>query len=431
MLALLTAPALVGTASAPRTAVGVRWALGAVLLCLAGVVLHGLGIPRDPTRWALATLTLAAAVKCALTTRLLRTGRVDPVLGLAFGLVATVGTLLVLSQPVNAWDAVAIYYRKTRALLAWLPLSAMPTAVYPELGPMGWSLLLAIAGASAEPVGRLLFLGFYLAWLTTLPQWLPSPAPLPTRLALILAVAAYVDLGKITNGYQDAVVMSVAGLSAGLLGRVLAGGAVSPVAAGDERCPVAIGLFFAGALAAIKAEGMVLGAILVGGWLVAVGIVRGPQRLKPFLPFVGLWLALTLLWPLLLLVNGVSFATFHPGAYGILSLGESIRRLSRLPYIAYGFARLGPWYVLPIVAAALTSVAAWRCVPPVRPLLAWLWGCGVAHWLWIVTVFLLTNLDLRWHVRTSLDRLEFQHSFVWPMVTIISAAALSGPARSR
>ena len=156
VLMLLAAPALVGTASAPRTTAGVRWALGALTLCLAGVLLHGLGVARDPTRWALAALTLAAAAKCAMTMKSIRTGRVDPLLGLMFGLVATAGTLLVLSDSVNAWDAVAIWYAKTRALLEWQPLSATPVPVYPELGPMGWSLLVAIAGTFAEPVGRLL-----------------------------------------------------------------------------------------------------------------------------------------------------------------------------------------------------------------------------------------------------------------------------------
>src|SRR5438045_634437 len=146
MVALLAAPALVGTASAPRTTAGVRWALGAVMLCLAGVVLHGLGVSRDPTRWTLLALTLAAAVRCAMTMRSIGAGRGDPLLGLMLGLVAVAGMLLVLSEPVNAWDAVAIWYRKTRALLAWQPVSAMPVSVYPELGPMGWSLLLAIAG---------------------------------------------------------------------------------------------------------------------------------------------------------------------------------------------------------------------------------------------------------------------------------------------
>jgi len=65
-----------------------------------------------------------------------------------------------------------------------------------------------------------------------------------------------------------------------------------------------------------------------------------------------------------------------------------------------------------------------RRVPAVRPVLAWLWGCAVAHGVWIITVMLLTNVDFRWQIRTSLDRLEFQHSFIWPMATIVSAAAL-------
>jgi len=86
VLMLLAAPALVGTASAPRTTAGVRWALGALTLCLAGVLLHGLGVARDPTRWALAALTLAAAAKCAMTMKSIRTGRVDTLLGLMFGL---------------------------------------------------------------------------------------------------------------------------------------------------------------------------------------------------------------------------------------------------------------------------------------------------------------------------------------------------------
>jgi hypothetical protein len=52
---------------------------------------------------------------------------------------------------------------------------------------------------------------------------------------------------------------------------------------------------------------------------------------------------------------------------------------------------------------------------------------------WIVAVFLATNFDVHWHVRTALDRLALQHSFVWPMLTVASASALltNGAHRSR
>jgi hypothetical protein len=33
-------------------------------------------------------------------------------------------------------------------------------------------------------------------------------------------------------------------------------------------------------------------------------------------------------------------------------------------------------------------------------------------------------LDVRWQIRTGLDRLELQHGFVWPLATIVSASAL-------
>lgn len=424
ILTLLVAPMVVGTASVPRLPAGVRWAMGAVILCLAGLLLHGAGVSRAPARWFLGAAVLAGAVKCVVTPGSIRRSRVDPLLGLTFGLVAAAGTLLVLSHPVNAWDAVTIWYAKTRALLAWRPPSAMPVPAYPELGPMGWSLVLAIASPFAEPCGRLWFLGLYLAWLTSLSLWLPARPSLQSRVVLILAVLAQADLGSITNGYQDAVVMSVAGLSAALLGSELL------VADEEKACPrggrshVASGLFLAGILGTIKAEGAVLGAILVGGWLITVAIVRGRRALVTSLPYVGVWLAASLVWPLLLVANGVRPSAFQSGAYGMVSADEVLARLSRIPFILYGFLRMGPWYALPIVAAALAAGAAWRAVATVRPVIAWLWGCAVAHSLWIVTVFLVTNLDFHWHVRTALDRLAFQHSFVWPMVTIVSVGAV-------
>ncbi len=105
-------------------------------------------------------------------------------------------------------------------------------------------------------------------------------------------------------------------------------------------------------------------------------------------------------------------------------LGMTIALAGAAMWVQVGVTTAMYAYVLPVVAAALTSVAAWRRVPTVRPVLAWLWGCAVAHGVWIITVMLLTNVDFRWQIRTSLDRLEFQHSFIWPMATIVSAAAL-------
>src|SRR5207248_3271849 len=122
----------------------------------------------------------------------------------------------------DGWDAVVIWYAKTRDILAWTPVGQLPYAAYPTLGPAMWALGLALGGLENEPVARLVFPAFWLAWAASLPLLVPGALQRRmTATALFALVLATLDFQAATSGYQDLMIASVAGAAALLLGRRL------------------------------------------------------------------------------------------------------------------------------------------------------------------------------------------------------------------
>jgi hypothetical protein len=396
--------------------IAVGWAFGGVATTLIAVVLHAIGLGPTVT---IAVATLAAlggafrahrvhdAIVRATTTERLLAGLVlVPIVAAA---------LFALSTPVSAGDAVMAWYAKARALLDWPPLGQLPYAEYPDLGMMAWSLLLRVTGWAHEPAARLVFLAIYAAFALSLADMLGKPLSPYAAWIVPLAVFATFDLRLITNGYQDATLGAIGGLSAILLGNHLQT---------HDRGRAMIGLFFAGTLGLVKLEGAVLGAVLVVAWIIAQRFC--PLRSRWSLIGLLVYAALAMLWPVLSWTHRLPLEQGQYSAFEGVNILDIPSRLARLPDIARAFLDTGPRFLVPFGALLVLWVAAWQRSAAIRPLLAFLGLAAAGHAFSIVTVFLLTNLDVSWHLATAFDRLVLQQVVsIWTPAMIASAVGLA------
>jgi hypothetical protein len=429
LVALAVAPAFAGRPVRHLANGPVAWAFGFIVLSLSFAVLDAARVPQ-PIAYAAVPLLATAA---ALVGRRRAGADETPLPRLWSALVAAFAVCIAIETvwlPVNDWDAVAIWYAKARALLLWHAPADLPMPTYPDLGPAAWALMLSLTGLGNEPIARLVFPAICVAWLASLPllfegrgrEWRPS---LVVGL-FIIAVATF-DFQTATSGYQDPLIAAVAGLAA-----ILLGNALGIVKQEDEppRGRIALAFFFAGSLGMIKTEGAVLGVIMIGSWSIAFAVTRGWRALRAAVPVttVLLYVALVLLWPVLMVVGGIDVSHMQRYTFQDHSVRRFIGGVSRLPAIGRGFAQVSLTYSLVFLSAAVASVGALRS-PWTRPILGWLWSIAALHSAWIAGVFILTNLDLEWHIRTALLRLVSQHAFVWVLALATSAVALFGELR--
>jgi hypothetical protein len=418
VVALVFVPALAGC-WLPRSLdvpVAARWGFGAVLLLLVVTVLHGIGVGPPVAFVAAAVVVAAGAARVSSAIGAIRRASATDRAIAALVLVPVVAAaLFTLSTPVDAGDAVMAWYAKARALLDWPPVAQVPYAEYSNLGTMGWSLLLRVSGWAYEPAARLVFPALYAAFALSLSDSLERPLSRHAIWAVPLAMLATFDLRLIANGYQDVPVASVAGLASVLLANHLRTG---------DRGHGLLALFFAGTLGLIKIEGVVLAAVLVVSWL---AIQRfEPLRRRSWIPGLLMVCALAALWPALVWIHGVRVDQGQYSAFEGASMTDLFGRSARLPTIARAFIATGPRFLVPLAAGLVLGVAAWRRSPAARRVLTFFGLAVVLHSLWIVAVFLLTNLDVNWHLATAFDRLVLQQAIcVWTPAMVVSAVGLA------
>jgi len=417
IMCLAVLPALAGCwlPASLDVPVAVAWAFGGAVMTLVAVLLHAVGASPYVAIGAAIVLALSGASRAnRLYDALRRATPGERVLAALVLVPIAAAALFTLSTPVSAGDAVMAWYAKARALVDWQPLARLPYAEYPDLGMMAWSMLLRVTGWAHEPAARLVFLAIYAAYAFSLADIPGKPLPPQAVWIVPLAVIATFDLRLITNGYQDATLGAMAGLAAILL-------------AGDLQTPdggrATIGLFFAGTLGLLKLEGAVLGLAIVAAWIV----VRRFYRSRRW-PAAGLltYVTVAIVWPVLSWSHRLPVEQGQYNAFEGVTLLDLPARLTRLPTIAQAFLDTGPRFLVPLGALLVLSAAAWRRCPNIRPLLLFLGLATGAHALSIVTVFLLTNLDVSWHLATAFDRLVLQQVVcLWTPAMIGSAVALA------
>jgi hypothetical protein len=250
---------------------------------------------------------------------------------------------------------------------------------------------------------------------------------LPRRALVVvfLVGVATFDFRAATSGYQDQLVAAAIGIAAILLARAL-----GDLTARGARVHVSLGFAFAGAASMIKVEGAAAAVALIATWVAIGWYCCGRTAIAATVRPVAaaLFVAMVGLWPAIAVASGLTARDFQPGTWTDVSVSTFASGLSRLPQIARAYGALGPSWDLSIAAAAAASVGAWLTAPRVRPTLAWLWLFAALHTAWIVALFVVTNLDVAWHVRTALDRLESQHGFAWTIILAVALVALIEPA---
>lgn len=418
---LVFVPWLAGHAVGMGGGHAARWVLGVVIVSGSASLLFAIGVPW---LWALA-MPVATCVSTAGWRAKGAGGdsrwRHSPWLALALGIVGLALGVITVASPVDLWDAVAIWYPKARAILDGLPLALVPHRDYPNAGAIAWASLLGLAGTGAESVTRLLFPMLYVAWTFALTDIFSGPVRGALAAVVFAAAVTAATLAPITSGYQDIVLMSVAGVAAVLFLRTLR---ADRDFAHDPRAATPALVVTAG-LGLIKSEGLFLAAALLIGWLTALRHERSEALTTPRSKWVvAIAGAAVFAWPLVLWWNGMSLLEGQDATFESISARTALSRLDRLPHIVSFMIHLSPTLTFPFAAAGLLSMTAWANAPSVRPRLLLLWISLALYLAWIAGVFMLTNVDLDWHLRTAMPRLFNQLGFAWTSATVVAAAGL-------
>src|SRR5262249_35835912 len=123
---------------------GARWACVGIAGSLAVALGHGAGA-GPAIAYGGGVFVAGATAACSVRGAAPATPRERLLTALVLVPMAA-AALFTLAYPVNDWDAVAIWYAKARAIVAWQPLSALPFAPYPDLGPVAWAAALRLVG---------------------------------------------------------------------------------------------------------------------------------------------------------------------------------------------------------------------------------------------------------------------------------------------
>jgi hypothetical protein len=73
----------------------------------------------------------------------------------------------ILAKPLIAWDAVAIWFQKAKAIYYWMPFNSLPFVNYPNFGAAYWAFIIKFTGFSEE-MGRLFFPTVYFVFIMVL-----------------------------------------------------------------------------------------------------------------------------------------------------------------------------------------------------------------------------------------------------------------------
>ena len=348
----------------------------------------------------------------------------------------------ILSHPVSPenWDALAIWYRKTKLLYYWSPLQNTPEANwgqnlnYPHLGPMLQMLVLKWTGAFQEEFGRLLIPILYIIWIIALWSLFPlkghargSASHAAYALWLAVVAVAFFDLRPLTSGYQETVLVCLGGMSAFHFCRIFLN-REAPWFADRTffETDHFLAFLFAGSLCLVKSEGGILGAILAASaaavYVFSYRQIPLGRKITFLAPYLALFSILFILWPSLLLINGNDIREFQGGAFSLSRLSGLFSNFDRWPVIAPYFFEYFRHHWDFIAASLILASGAAAYVPQSRRPLLFLGLAYAGHLAFMPLPYLATADNLHWHLKESFGRLMFQHRFLY--VTILCVAAV-------
>jgi hypothetical protein len=388
----------------PRLTLGMIYWLGLISLGTLVLLGHALRLPQTLVFSLVALVPLAGWIASFRRPRVGIDGCVRtawPLLPLAL-----VGIGYCILDPVRVWDAYLIWLARVRLLEQWIPLSrfrdlGIVYPAYPFLGPAAWWW---VDGAARVPVeaGRVIFLFAYLAFFLAVITAERQEGSIHFRWLWVFLAYAGFSL-QIIDGFQDGFLM----VSTGMV-------ALAFAQWGDRGAGWILPL--AAALSLIKAEGGVIGLILVFCWFVSnpSAALRGDRaQQKAWLLGALGFASITGAWLWLQIRNGLDpFAVQGQDIFRMFAMEDIVRQADRIPKILWEVGRQYTWnYWISIpFLAALISVAAGR--EHLKRRHRFLLGFLTVHLLFVITVFWVTQQPFEWHLGTALHRLLMQSRLV-------------------
>ena len=332
------------------------------------------------------------------------------------------GVAYCVLDPVRVWDAYLIWLARVRLLDQWIPLSRFQELQiilpeYPFLGAAAWWWTQAIGRVPVE-AARVVFLFAYVAFfLAALARYSASWSLGGGALAIFFCYACF-GL-EIINGYQDGLLM----VSAGMV-------ALAFLQWGDRGVPWVAPL--AAALSLIKAEGTVLGSLLLLCWFASAPqrfatVWRDPSHARGMRIGILAFLVLISAWPLFQWQSGLEVGGVQGDAFRIHSLGVFAEQVERVPAILskiVSYHAAAPWIAIPFLAAVAFGGTLDRNR---RYLLSFV----SLHVLFVVVVFWLTQRPFEWHLGSAEARLLSQGRLVMVLFVCETAVQQWAPVLAR
>lgn len=332
----------------------------------------------------------------------------------------------ILANPVIAWDAVAIWFQKAKALYYWMPFSSTPLVNYPNFGAAYWAFIMKFSGFSEE-MGRLFFPTVYFAFIMVLFSLFSEKNTLWTALFVIPSISLYFFNEADVSGYQDGLLSLMAGISAFYYGRFFIKLRSNLHASGNLLgidYDIFFAVFFSGILGLIKNEGVLITGLLfvsAAGWFF-IDSSKNIKLLKvlPLMACMVLLLFLTSLWSLLLLYNGVDPFQVQGMAFTFQGVMNAYKNMNRYPDIRHYFVQYLNSQSGMIIFASLLSLASILFIKVIRTAIGFIWSFYLLHFVFVSLIFFSTAQDYQWHLETAFFRLMFQHRFVYMVVIAIT-----------
>lgn len=323
-----------------------------------------------------------------------------------------------LYSPISG-DVFAIWLNKTKGIYNGVEYSSLPVVEYPSLIPTFNAFLMKLTDGYQPNRGLYIGVSMYFFWILTLLDLYKSKIKFIDALALsIVAIIGFDE--SFYNGMQDKIVMMGAGLAAIMLIKHFRASKFE-INSG-KRFFLQIGAFFAGGLALVKSEGMVLGGIIVV-LATIISMANSDFKIKLLIEryafSVFVFALLLILWPTILYTGNVDITNIQGDSLTLSSLFDIPHNLERIPVLMEYFISyinsISEWFYTSLV---LSVFGAWL-VPELRKELVFLWGIAILSWIFIFVVYLSTRAPLIWHLDTAFARLMSQHIFIYVLSIII------------
>jgi hypothetical protein len=317
-------------------------------------------------------------------------------------------------DPVHDWDAQLIWLARVRLLQEWIPIERFRALEilqpgYPFLGSALWWWVERAAGVSVD-AGRVVFLFAYLAFFLAVLK--RENAEQHVWIGWLWIAAAYAGFSlQIINGYQDGFLMISAAMVALLF-----------LQWGDRGSKWIVPT--AASLSLIKAEGAILGAILVLCWLASSPssiLQAGRGYRKGLLLGMCGFVAITGGWFWLQTSSGLDATAVQGDAFRIPSMQALASQADRFPRILGEIARqsgLNWWITVPFLGAVVSIAARRERLDRERTFLL---GFVIVHLLFVIAVFWVTQQPFEWHLSTALHRLLLQGRLVMALFAFETA----------